>query len=322
VRYVLTVASEAEVKLIPGRKDHEIGAIVALLRSAVVPADRLGAAIDHLGSAVTLVERVARGELLAFLESQGSLTPLPPAEISRALAEAASWLDEGFDIRTVLDPDYPRPLHEIFNRPPLVFLRGRWREDRDLQSIAVVGTRRPTPDGARRARKLTRELVEAQFTIVSGLASGIDTAAHETALAGGGRTIAVVGTGLGRVYPPANAGLAERIVDAGGAILSQFFPEQPPTRWTFPKRNVVMSGLSQATVVVEAGATSGARMQARIALEHGRSVFLLRSLVAAHDWARKYVEEGAYQTRAIEIGSTAEILDCLAGGRAAVDLAV
>jgi DNA processing protein len=313
---------QATELLIAGQKDHEIAAIAALLRAGVVPADRLGATIDQLGSAVTLVELLARGQVLPFLENQGTLTPLPEAEIRRALADAASWLHDGLDVRTVLDAEYPRPLHDIFNRPPLVFLRGAWREERDIHSIAVVGTRQPTPDGVRRARKLTQELVEARFTILSGLAAGIDTAAHQTALDAGGRTIAVIGTGLARVYPRSNAGLANRILAAGGAILSQFFPDQPPTKWTFPKRNVVMSGLSRATVVVEAGATSGARMQARIALEHGRSVFLLRSLVAQHEWARKYVEEGAYETRAIAIGSTAEILECLAGNRSAVNLAV
>src|SRR5439155_17831309 len=120
-------------------------------------------------------------------------------------------------------------------------------------------------------------------------------------------------TGLDRRYPPGNRSLAERILDADGALLSQFFPHQPPTRWTFPLRNVVMSGLTLATVVVEAGSTSGARMQARVALQHGRTVFLPRSLVATHEWASKYVHEGAYDTRAIEVATTEEIVERLAG---------
>jgi DNA processing protein len=153
--------------------------------------------------------------------------------------------------------------------------------------------------------------VESGFTILSGLALGIDTAAHTAALDAGGSTSAVVGTGLNRVFPPENSGLAERILASGGALLSQFFPAQPPTRWTFPMRNVVMSGLSMATVVVEASETSGARMQARVALQHGRTVFLLRSLVEQHAWAQKYVNEGAYGAFAIEIASTGEIVDRL-----------
>jgi DNA processing protein len=133
---------------------------------------------------------------------------------------------------------------------------------------------------------------------------------------------AVIGTGLDRMYPPENADLADRIVGAGGAILSQFFPGQPPTRWTFPMRNVVMSGLSMATVVVEAGETSGARMQARVAMQHGRTVFLLRSLVEKHEWASKYVTDGAYGTRAIQISSAQEIVDRLAPVPSTLRLAV
>lgn len=309
--------------LLPGRREHEIAATVALLRVGVIPADRLGTAIDHVGSAVGLLQLAGQGKHPPAVESQGELLPPVTAEeVERAVGDTATWLAEGLDVRTVLDPEFPSRLQEIFNRPPLLFVEGTWREDLDLQSIAVVGTRQASAEGIRRARKLTRELVEAGFTILSGLALGIDTAAHETALESGGRTVAVLGTGLRRIYPPSNVGLARRIVEAGGALLSQFFPDQPPTKWSFPRRNVVMSGLSLATVVVEAGATSGARMQARIALEHGRSVFLLRSLVAEHAWARGYVEAGIYDTRATEIGSTREILECLEGDLSAVTLAV
>jgi DNA processing protein len=144
--------------------------------------------------------------------------------------------------------------------------------------------------------------------VFSGLAKGIDAHAHIGALRGGGRTVAVMGTGILRRYPAENAKLADAIVEAGGALLSQFFPNQPPTRWTFPKRNVTMSGLSLATVVVEAGATSGAKMQAEAALTHGRSVFLPSSLVAAHSWARRMVSEGFKGTLATEIHSTDDLL--------------
>lgn len=308
--------------LVLGRPEHEIAATVALMRVGVVPADQLGGLIDHVGSAVRILECMAGGEPLPVPGAQGRLGPLPEGEVGRALTETGAWLEAGLDIRTVLDPGYPSPLHSIFNRPPLVFLQGTWREPEDARSIAVVGTRQPSPDGIRRARRLSRELVAANYTILSGLALGIDTAVHEATIEAGGRTIAVIGTGLQRIYPASNAGLARRILECEGTILSQFLPDQPPTKWTFPKRNVVMSGLSLATVVIEAGATSGAKMQARIALEHGRSVFLLRSLVREHEWAQRYVEQGIYGTRAIEIGSPAEALECLEGDRVAVPLAV
>jgi DNA processing protein len=119
----------------------------------------------------------------------------------------------------------------------------------------------------------------------SGLAAGIDTAAHTAGLAAGGRTVAVIGTGLGRCYPPENAALQRRIAD-GCAVVSRFWPDAGPTRRSFPMRNVLMSGLARATIVVEAAATSGARVQAQRALAHGRPVFLLRRLLE-QPWARE-----------------------------------
>jgi DNA processing protein len=230
------------------------------------------------------------------------------------LPEAHDWLQR-FDVRTVLDPHYPDSLHEIFNRPPVLFVAGDWPVDAP-PAIAVVGTRRATTDGIARARRLSRELVEAGYVILSGLARGIDTAAHDAALGAGGLTSAVLGTGFEELYPPENEGLSQRILETGGALLSQFFPHQGPTRWTFPMRNVTMSGLSLATVVIEASATSGARLQARVALQHGRTVFLLRSLVESHEWARKYATEGAYGTTAIPVASTQEIIERLEVRRA------
>jgi DNA processing protein len=121
--------------------------------------------------------------------------------------------------------------------------------------------------------------------VFSGLAAGIDTAAHTAALAQGGRTVAVIGTGINRVYPPQNAQL-QRQIAGRGAVVSQFWPDAPPTRQSFPMRNAVMSGMTLASVVVEASNTSGARLQARLALAQGRSVFLLES-VLAEEWARE-----------------------------------
>jgi DNA processing protein len=166
----------------------------------------------------------------------------------------------------------------------LLFMMGRL-EPSDARSIAVIGSRRAPPAGLRRARAIAERLVDAGHTIVSGLAAGVDTAAHVSALQRRGRTIAVVGTGLHHVYPPQNAALQQRIV-AEGAVLSQFWPEAGPSRQNFPLRNAVMSGLALATVVVEATQTSGVRTQVRAALAQGRPVLLASSLLE-QPWARE-----------------------------------
>jgi DNA processing protein len=204
------------------------------------------------------------------------------AQIDRAAEIGAKLL-------TVLDPDYPRTLRLIFNLPPFLFVRGHLLE-RDLRSVAVVGTRQPTDSGLLKATKMGRLLTDAGVTVVSGLARGIDTAAHQATLERGGRTIAVIGTGILRCYPKENAELAERIATTG-AVVSQFWPSAPPASWSFPRRNITMSGIAQGTVVIEASATSGAKMQARLALQHGKKVFLLRSLVDNYPWAARYAGE-------------------------------
>jgi DNA processing protein len=206
-------------------------------------------------------------------------------EAVRSEVERAAEVDA--ELVTVLDDGYPRTLRLISNLPPFLFVRGRLVE-RDLRSVAVVGTREPTDLGRRRAAGMARLLTDAGVTVVSGLARGIDTAAHQATLDRGGRTIAVVGTGITRCYPPENADLAERIV-AAGAVVSQFWPSSSGARGAFPRRNITMSGIAQGTVVIEASATSGAKMQARHAWQHGKKVFLLRSLVDAYPWAQNYV---------------------------------
>jgi DNA processing protein len=151
----------------------------------------------------------------------------------------------------------------------------------------VVGARKATPQGLASAATIAQHLTDNGYTVVSGLAAGIDTAAHTAALARNGRTVAVIGTGLARCYPAQNAALQRRIA-ADCAVISQFWPDAPPSRRSFPMRNAVMSGFALATVVVEASDTSGARMQARLACAQGRPVFLLASLVQRQAWAKDY----------------------------------
>jgi len=209
---------------------------------------------------------------------------------------------DGIRLTTVLDDDYPVNLRTIYNLPPFLFYL---RPD-DARSVAVVGTREASPKGLSRAEEIARLLVEAGVTVLSGLARGIDTAAHTACLEAGGRTIAVLGSGIRRIYPTENRELAERIT-ANGAVVSQFWPDMAPTTYTFPRRNVVTSGMSQGTVVIEASATSGAKMQARLAIEHGKQVFLLDSLVTQREWARKYLQ----RPRVHQVTDVADILHFL-----------
>ncbi|MEW5926836.1 MAG: DNA-processing protein DprA [Gemmatimonadota bacterium] len=299
-------------ELTVGDREHELASIVALIRREVVTPYRLSAILEELGSAVGLVQQSEADRLFQpESPSHDLIGAVTQEDLTKAVRDVRRWLSEGRDVRTVLDDNYPTTLRAIFNHPPVLFIQGNWDEQRDSWSVAIVGTRKASREGIARARRLSRELSAAGFCIASGMAAGIDTAAHTAALDCGTRTFAVMGTGLDRRFPKENAPLADRILDSGGCLISQFFPTQPPTQWTFPMRNVVMSGLTLATVVVEAAETSGARMQARVALQHGRTVFLLRSLVESHEWARQYVEQGAYGTAAIMIGSTDEILDRL-----------
>lgn len=221
-----------------------------------------------------------------------------PLDLQSIKERLAAWQADGLRLVTVLDDDYPINLRRISNLPPFLFYRGELRRD-DAFSVAVVGTRRPTSQGLRRARSMAKSLVQRGVTVLSGLARGIDTAAHEAALAGGGRTIAVLGSGILRVYPPENQSLAEQIA-ASGAVVSQFWPDAPPAAFNFPRRNIVTSGLGQGTIVIEASATSGAKMQARLALEHGKRVFLIASLVHEHAWAASYIKRGAIIVQSVD----------------------
>lgn len=220
----------------------------------------------------------------------------------RVVREMEAAADVGAELLTVFDLDYPLTLRQVPDRPPFIFVRGKIRHA-DLRSVAVVGTRDVSDMGWRRAQKIARGLAAEGVTVISGLARGVDTAAHEATLEVGGRTIAVVGTGVTKCYPAENRELADEIADVG-AIVSQFWPTQGPSRGGFPRRNRTMSGLAQGTCVIEASQTSGAKMQARIALEHGKRVWLVRSLVdgeGAQEWARKYAEErGACVIESVE----------------------
>jgi DNA processing protein len=289
----------------PWTRRDELAALAVLIASKSLRIERLAAEVEALESAVVVLDRIQRESVLAPKFDDG--------DIRRALSEVDGWIAAGRDVRAVFDRSYPLNLRDVFNKPPLLFLKGMWMPHRDDLSVAVVGTRKATSDGLKRARETATRLAEAGVTVVSGLAAGIDTAAHIAALDAGGRTVAVMGTGIDRVYPRENAALADRIVAAGGALVSQFFPDHPPNPASFPLRNIVMSGLSLATFVIEASETSGAKMQARLALHHGRAVFLPTSLVQQHEWARKMVEIGIGGAHAVSVESVEEVIERFVG---------
>lgn len=223
------------------------------------------------------------------------------ARVENELQAAAA---AGARLTTVMDEDYPANLRMIPNLPPFLFYLGELRTQ-DARSAAVVGTRNATEAGMRRAANMATGLADEDVVIFSGLAKGIDTAAHTATLDAGGRTVAVMGTGIAaKVYPAQNASLATRIVEEDGALLSQFWPTSGPATWTFPRRNVVTSGASMGSIVIEASSTSGAKMQARIAAEHGKQVFLIHSLATSEPWAAKMIEDH----RAVEVFELTDVL--------------
>ena len=184
---------------------------------------------------------------------------------------------------TVLDDDYPVALREIHQMPPLLFTRGHLRADEI--GVSIVGTREPTSRGKSIAENVAKGLVQRGISVISGLAYGIDAAAHEATLDAHGRPIGVIGTGINRVYPAPHRELHERVA-AAGALVSQFYPDANPTRQSFPMRNVTMSALGRASIIVEAGEHSGTRIQARVAVEHGRPVILTDLVAKATKWGK------------------------------------
>ncbi len=192
------------------------------------------------------------------------------------------------------DEDYPRLLRDIDQSPPVVYIRGQILAQ-DFPAIAIVGTRRITQYGRQVARDLANELARRGLTVVSGLARGVDAVAHQAALEAGGRSLAVLGSGVDIFYPPENRRLAEQMM-ANGAILSDYPPGTKPEAVNFPPRNRIISGLSQAVVVVEAGEKSGALITAAFAADQGREVFAVPGYLYAPSsiGPNRLIQQGAH----------------------------
>jgi DNA processing protein len=242
------------LRMTPGLGTRKAGQLIDIFRSprAVLRASRSELEAAGLGAAVA--QSLASG--CAFEDA---------ASQQEKLAEA------GATLVPVTDSRYPPLLRDIYDPPPLLFVRGRV-ELMETLMIAVVGTRRPTPYGITAATRLSRDLAEAGLTIVSGMARGIDTAAHRAALEAGGHTIAVFGCGIDQVYPAENRKLAEEIASRG-LVISEFPMGAPPYPQNFPVRNRIISGISVGVLVVEGGEYSGSAITAKLAAEQNREVF-------------------------------------------------
>ncbi|MDR7332612.1 DNA-processing protein DprA [Roseateles asaccharophilus] len=227
------------------------------------------------GSAEAVFELPAAALNQALPPQQRDAFKQPSEHLTGLIEQAGTWLAQpGHALLTLGDPGYPPQLLATADPPLLLWLQGR-RELLATPSLAVVGSRNPTAQGADNARAFSRALAREGYTIVSGLALGVDAAAHEGALDASGATIAVVGTGLDQVYPRRNAGLAARLLAGGGLIVSEYALGMPVLPANFPKRNRIIAGLSQGCLVVEAALQSGSLITARLATEAGREVFAI-----------------------------------------------
>jgi DNA processing protein len=217
---------------------------------------------------------------------QASSSDLLKLSIPRNVVESLESLRKHFDIDeffekleklgisylTLFDSSYPKRLREIYDPPLVIYYKGEILPG-DYQAIGIVGTRKVTGYGKTVTEKFSMDLAQKGLTIVSGLARGVDTVAHKAAIAGHGRTIAVLGGGLNKIFPPENKSLALEIASGNGAVLSEFPPDYPSVAGNFPARNRIISGLSMAVLVTEAAEDSGSLITARYALEQGREVF-------------------------------------------------
>lgn len=257
------------------------------------------------GPGVELIEHPCR-----VSETLG-ITQHEVGQAYNATLEGFSKLRASDRVVSKSDPEYPKRLLMTEGAPPFLFMRGNIQLA-NYRIVSVVGTRNPSDEGKQRAYKIAQLLTRYRVVVASGLAKGIDSNAHRGALDAGGLTIAVVGTPLTEVYPSQNSKLQMEIAEKG-LVISQFAPSAPVQRWHFPMRNAVMSGISLATVVVEAGETSGALLQANYALKQHRQVFIPKSAVSnpALKWPRKYLErEGCH-----EFSRIGDLMDQLADVR-------
>jgi DNA processing protein len=236
--------------------------------------------LEHFGS-IEAIFSASRGQLeKALVGKNEAIDALLAGPDENVLKSELEWLSEPrHHLMTWVDPDYPVLLREIPDPPLVLYIAGE-RPLLSAQQLAIVGSRNPTPMGRENARAFAKSLAGAGLVITSGMALGVDSAAHRGALEAGGKTIAVAGTGLDRVYPARHRDLAHEIVKHG-ALVSEFPLGTPPLPENFPVRNRIISGLSLGTLVVEAALQSGSLITARMANEQGREVFAIPGSIHA-----------------------------------------
>lgn len=253
---------------------------------------------------VALVALLTRGPTMQWAQYRDELAldALPSdlvtdsAERRRGETTLNNWLNAaaGANFYSYLDAGYPAQLSEVWDFPPFVFLQG---DETPLHSphgdrgICIVGSRSAASGAVDVASYIARSLAEEGITIVSGLAAGIDYAAHNAAVQAGARTVGVIGTGIDRCYPPSSCQLQQRLAAGHGMVLSQFPPGSSPTRSSFPMRNGVMSAYGNATIIVAADEKSGTRHQARQAIRHGRPLILAEPVARETTWGKKLADD-------------------------------
>ncbi len=268
--------------------------------SGIGPA-KIRALLDHFGSLADAWQAsplqlkqigIDRRSVENFLETRSTIDL--EAEFDRVV-------EAGINILVWDSPNYPKYLKEIPNPPPLLYMKGQITSG-DQWAVAVVGTRRLTTYGRQVTQDLVRALVNNNITVVSGLARGIDSVAHKAAVDAGGRTIAVLGSGLDNLYPAEHRTLADRITNGHGALLTEYALGVRPEARNFPPRNRVISGLSMGVVIVEAGRKSGALITSTFALEQDREVFAVPGNInsPASDGTNRLIQQGAKLVRTVD----------------------
>lgn len=250
--------------------------------------------LEHFGSAEAIFD-AARRELALLRLTPETIESIVRREFhDRAEGEIENVRKLGGDILVLDDGVYPTLLRETYDPPVVLYLKGQWSESLEQPCVAVVGSRRCSTYGQNAALMLARELAQRGVTIVSGLARGIDAAAHRGALEAGGRTVGVMGTGLDQIYPRDHKKLADEILEKKGALVTQFPLGTPPVSENFPYRNRVISGLSLGVVVIEAAENSGSLITARLAMEQNREVFAVPgNITSRNSFGTNYLIKGA-----------------------------
>lgn len=255
-------------------ESEELVALIALLRYG-----------SFQTSQMALRQRLIDGDSPSLILAED-----PNSELiyNRAISDVDQWITSGERPLSWLDSNYPQQLREVHDFPPVIFVRGKLAQPDN--GICIVGSRKAGQAALEAAAQIAQLIVDKNWTVVSGLAEGIDTAAHIETLNRGGRTVAVIGNGIDCYYPPKNRGLQHAIEDRG-LVISQFWPGTSPKKYSFPMRNAVMSAYASATIIVSAKENSGTRHQAKQAAAHGRPLVVSRAVYENTTWARKLVDD-------------------------------